>query len=106
MPEPEPVDMPARETAANGAAPSAAPSGQLVEVDWLSARSESVDVLRQRAADGSVTAAAQLVKLANNEIRAAVPCEGHVTAEAFWRYVQEAFDLFKSATCWGRSRGS
>ena len=90
-----PVTLPAREATANGAAPSAAPDEQVIDVDWLGARSESVNVLRQRAADGSVTAAAQLVKLANNEIRAAVPCEGHVTAEDFWRYVQQVFDLYK-----------
>lgn len=89
--------MPAREPTVNGSAPSAAPDGQVIDVDWVSARSESVDVLRERAKDGSVSAAAQLVKLANVEIRTAIPCEGHVTAEAFWTFVQQVFDLYKSA---------
>lgn len=82
--------------AVNGSAPSAEPAGELVDVDWRAARSESVGVLRERAQEGSVTAAAQLAKIANAEIRTAIPCEDHVTAEDFWGYVQTVFDLFKS----------
>ena len=92
-----PVAMPAREAVAvSGSAPSTAPAGVVIDVDWETARSECVDVLRTRAAEGSVTAAAQLARIANTELRTAIPCENHVSAEDFWRYVQEGFDLWKS----------
>ena len=70
------------------------PTGGLI--DWRGAQAGSVDVLREKAEAGSVSAASSLARIAGHEIRATPLCEAHVDLREVHALLEAQLDLFRT----------